>query len=373
MSSFASVTVTDQAGIPEGQSRSIAFRPGQPGPVTVISKPAEQPPKSQSEPGVLGLVEIVTASGAAVASKSAPIGAVALGLTYDATATDLAAQGNWTCRITNSSPISTSFTTTITSVSDFPVQTASFDISLLNAILPEATALAAVCVRLQSSNDNSDQSVVSWSIPVANLTGGSVETRFNVADPTDALIAIGDHKILNASWRLLNLNSNPSFTSIAVQSNPLALVATLQFYTNGALLKSNTTGVPDINLGAFAITVTVGFDGTVTPACNASASVSVAGVTIDESSTVESNVAAAITSKLNALSVSPADIRGIVDRSFIKLMRLNGQIPVPRSVATVPGVANVTGYAVQGDSLVVTYYLTPAPGSTSPVIATVNA
>ena len=368
MSGFASVTVSDQAGIPAGQSRSIGFRPGRPGPVTVISTPAEQPPKSQSEPGVLGSVEIVTASGAAVAWKSAPIGAVALGLTYDATAADLVAQGNWTCRITNFSPISTSFTTTITSVSGFPVRTASFDVSLLNAILLEATALAAVCVRLQSSSDNSDQSVVSWSIPVANLIGGSVEARFNVADPTDAIIAIGDHKIFNASWRLLNLNSNPSFTSIAVQSNPLAMVATLEFDATGALLNSNTTGVPDLNLGAFAITIAVGFDGRVTPACSASASVSVAGFTIDESSTVESNVAAAITGKLNGLSVSPVDIRGILDRFFISLMRLNGQIAVPRSVATVPGVANVTGYAVQGDSLVVTYYLTPAT-STLPVNA----
>ncbi|MGH7050053.1 MAG: hypothetical protein ACREE5_05345 [Acetobacteraceae bacterium] len=312
---------------------------------------------------MLGVVRLFSGGGAAVATKSTPIGAAALGLTYNATAADLVPQGDWRCVITNESPIGTSFTTEIISVSGFPVLTASFDITLLNAILLAATVLAAVCVRLQSSSDNSDQSVVSWSIPIADLIGGSVEARFNVANPSDKIGGV-----IDATWQLLDLNLNPSFTSITVESNPLAVVVTLQFGTtaSGALLKSNTFAVPDLEIDAFAITVTVGFDGTVVPKCNASVHGTLAGIDLDESSTVEGKVESAINSKLAGFGVTPALIQGILDRFFINLMRLN-------SAAGVPGVANVTGYSVQGDSLVVSYYVRPASSETPPVSLTANA
>jgi hypothetical protein len=84
--------------------------------------------------------------------------------------------------IFNGSLISTVFTTEITSVSDLLLKTASLDIPFLNTVLSEAAATAAVRVHLESSSDGSAQSVASWSVAVANLIGGTIESRFNIKD-----------------------------------------------------------------------------------------------------------------------------------------------------------------------------------------------
>jgi hypothetical protein len=235
--------------------------------------------------------------------------------------------------------------------------TASFDIGLLNALLAYAASVAAVCVRLQSSGDGTDQSVVSWSIPVADLIGGLVEYRFNVANPTHETLDI------TFQWQLVNLNSDLDYPSLVIQANPLALVAKLPFYTYGTQLKG-IGAAPDIQLQSFTLTVAVSFDGLITPACVASASFMIAGEVVDVSGDIESSTVSSINSKLSKLS--SVTVSGEIDKFFTLLLRLNGQtIRLPNDV-TEPLLASILQYSVEGDSLVVTYTLAPPAPAPSP-------
>ena len=119
--------------------------------------------------------------GAPAATASAKIGSTSLGLKYTTTAADLAAPGDWICRIFNASLVSPVFTTKITSsahppVIVYPIKSASFDIPLLGTLLQEVVETAAVRIHLEASGDGSNQSVASWSVPIANLIGGDTST-----------------------------------------------------------------------------------------------------------------------------------------------------------------------------------------------------
>ena len=254
----------------------------------------------------------------------------------------------------NGSLINTVFTTEITSVSDLPLKTASFDMPFLNTVLSEASATAALRVHLESSSDGSLQSVASWSVAVADLIGGSIETRFNVKDPSKTLVNIDGHTI-DTTFRLLGLNSQPGFPVVALLSNPLSLVLTLPFNTEGALLKANDFAVPDINIDSFQISATVNFDGTIVPECDVTAILRFNST--DVSGDVKSNVESAINSELSARGLTPAVVRQALESFFVRLMRLSGMI----SVRNVPkfGQAHIQGYSVSGNSLIVSYYQVP--------------
>ncbi len=182
MPDFAQLVVPDLATIAAGGQRLTTFRPGQPGPIAIRCTPTPVPTNTQSQTGLLGKLTLLKPGNVTAATANAPIGSNVLTLSYTATEADLAVAGDWTCRIDSGISVAASFDTEITYVSAFPLQTASFDLTLLNAILGEAVATAAVCVHLESSGDQSKQSVISWSVPVADLIGGSVETRFAVAN-----------------------------------------------------------------------------------------------------------------------------------------------------------------------------------------------
>ena len=79
-------------------------------------------------------------------------------------------------------------------------------------MLSEAAATAAVRVHLESSSDGSAQSVASWSVAVADLVGGTIETRFNIKDPSKTLVNVDGHTI-DTTFHLLGLNSDPASRS----------------------------------------------------------------------------------------------------------------------------------------------------------------
>ena len=79
MADFANQTTSDQAQIASESLRTISFRPGEPGPISVSSVPTQVPLKSQSELGLLGRVELLEPGSATpVASATAPIGSALL-------------------------------------------------------------------------------------------------------------------------------------------------------------------------------------------------------------------------------------------------------------------------------------------------------
>jgi hypothetical protein len=226
-------------------------------------------------------------------------------------------------------------------VSDTPLQTASFDLTLLNLILGEAVETAAACVHLESSGDQSEQSVISWSVPVADLIGGSVETRLHIDDVSKD----------DATFRLLGLDSD--VITVTLNSAPLNLVGVALFDTTIAVLK-NIGGLPlgDIHFQFFAITVTVGFDGSIAATCAVEAS--------NDSGDIQSAVESKLSSLIQQKGLTPTKVRQVLDSFFIQLMRLN-----PSATTTPTGYAQIQQYSVQNNSLVVTYDVTAtAPTAT---------
>lgn len=348
MPDFARPTLSDVAMIPPGGQRTVTFRPGQPGPIAIRSTPAVVPTKTQSGTGLLGKLTLLKPGNATAATTSAPIGSNVLTLNYSATEADLAAAGDWSCRIDSGILSGTSFDTEISYVSAFPLLTASFDLTLLNLILGEAVNTAAVCVHLESSGDQSKQSVISWSVPVADLIGGSVETRIHVDDANSH----------DTTYRLLGLDSDPTGPVVTLQSAPLSLVGTLLFDTQNAVLKRISGLLPgNIDFQFFAITVTVGFDGSVTATCSVEARDT--GLGTDASGDVQSKVDSRLSSLIKEYGLTPAKVAGLLDSFFIQLMRLNPAPTTTRSgIPVPPASAQIQQYSVQNNSLVVTYYVT---------------
>lgn len=359
MPDFAQLIIPDVATIPPGGQRVVTFRPGQPGSIAIRSTPAAVPTTTQSATGLLGKLTLLKPGNVTAATTSAPIGSNVLTLTYAATEADLAVAGDWSCRIDSGILVGASFDTEISYVSSFPLLTASFDLTLLNFVLGEAVETAAVCVHLESSGDQSKQAVISWSIPVANLIGGSVETCFAVAD-----IQKDD-----TTFRLLGLDSDPTSPIVTIPpsnaSSPLSLVAVCIFDTANALLKRVSGLLPgNIDFQSFAITVTVGFDGSIAATCNAQATYRDAN--LDVSGDVVSQVNSTIASKIQEYGLTPAKIRPILDNFFIQLMRLNASGSTSSAgVPTLVGV-QVQQYSVQSNSLVVNYYQDPQITATLP-------
>lgn len=254
--------------------------------------------------------------------------------------------------------------------------TASIDLGLLNVMLAEVVSTAALRVHLQASstdNQNDTQSVASWSAPVADLVGGQIEHRFHVDPSSKSIAHLGEW-----TWQLSNLNSDPAYPTLSVVSAAGApvLTATLNFVVPGTL--HGTGHAPDIPINEFNITVTVDFvTGVVTPTANVKAEVQVdthipgvGTINVDDvSGDVESKVVAAINGALagNQPPITAAKVKSTIDSFFVSLLRLSGLVQRasgPGGILgsiTAPTYADghIQQYAIQGNSLVVTYYQVP--------------
>ncbi len=113
----------------------------------------------------------------------------------------------------------------------------------------------------------------------------------------------------------------------------------------------------NIDFQSFAITATVGFDGSIAATCNAQATYR--ALNLDVSSDVESQVNATLASKIQEYGLTSAKIRSILDIFFIQLMRLNVQSTAGTGVP-IAVIAHVQQYSAQNNSLVVSYYVEPA-------------
>lgn len=357
-------TTSDQTQIASEGSREIKFRPvTQPGPISVVSTPAPVPTKSQSETGKLGSVSLLRpGSGTPVATASEVAGSPRLGLSHTTTAAELAAPGDWICRIFNSSHIPSTFSTVITSTAsppatNFPIKTASFDIPFLGTVLQEVAATAALRMHLEASgSDQTDKrSVASWSVPVANLIGGDTDYRFHIDDASKTVDGI------TFTYRVQGLNSDPAGPIIAVMTNPLSVVATLQFDTEGAVLKSQTSVAPDGSFEMFQITLTLTFDGVIVPVCDVKAAIPFNNY--DVSSDVKSKVESQLNDMIFNNDLGPAWMQSYLEKFFVQLMRLSTRFLDHDQPMLAVG--HIKDYAVQGNSLIVDYYQVPQPLITS--------
>ena len=107
-------SVQDQGELDGGDSRTITFRPNEPGPITIVSELTKT--IAHSETGELGAVSLVRPGNSAVLVNRTPIGGHTLGLSYVATAADLAVAGNWTCTVSNGTETSAFCATTVSYV-----------------------------------------------------------------------------------------------------------------------------------------------------------------------------------------------------------------------------------------------------------------
>ena len=103
-------TVHDQTRVDIGGARSIAFRPGVPGPINISAAPLQPPATSES--GLIAKVFLVLPSNRSVSVKE-PLGVPLVHLEYQVTAADLATPGDWICRVENETEVAITFTTDI--------------------------------------------------------------------------------------------------------------------------------------------------------------------------------------------------------------------------------------------------------------------
>ena len=350
----------------------ISFRPGEPGPVNVRSIPHSQTSPLRSEVNELGRIELWRPGrSTALASQNAALTAGVLGVGYTATAEDLATPGNWTCRIHNLTLNDIVFDTTITYLSDHVLQTASFDVGLLNLILSEAAAQAQIQVHLQSSNDGSKLSSVSWSPLLDQYLGTPGPFDFHVDDPTPK-----GHK-----YRVVGLNTTSAI--LFVDSASLQLTLRLTFDGGKSALKSLDSAFAqniDIDQDSLVLDIGFGFDGTLRAACTARATLSaddfadsaadlITGQDADVSADVASNLQQKALSQLQAplvigsktVELSPQLIKQFIDRIFILLMRLAA--PPQDAVRPATYQATVQGCRIDGNGALVVNYFVEAVAS----------
>jgi hypothetical protein len=149
-------------------------------------------------------------------------------------------------------------------------------------------------------------------------------------------------------YRLLNLDSDPNYPIVFFSTAP-ELKVEMRFDTTSARLVAQNLPAPDINIELFDIEITIGFDGSFQPVCNAIAHL--AFNNIDFSSDVASGVQDAINQHLQgdpsfAALQDKKQVRAQIDSLFIAMMRLGSR-------------AQIQGYSVDGQTLTVTYFLRP--------------
>jgi hypothetical protein len=379
MAQFASLTTTDQAKIDGGDTRDIHFRPGEPGPIGINCTASS--PRAHAESGFLARVDLLRPGTAApvatVKVKSGSTGPILLG--HNATAAELAAAGNWTVRVMNATDVTQTFTTRITCPSTFVLQQASFDIPLLNLILAQTLATAAIRIHLESSAGDA-ATVVSLNPTIAaNLKMPGPEWRTNVPDfdyqlslsdvAAAALIAalvplvgVAVAKLIvdggKIPLRIAGLDSDPAFPTVFFDANRMVAEATLRFDTSAARIEVLGWPLPDIKLDEFAITIDFGLDGSITPQCQTRATLPIPGFPIDLSDTVkgkvEDKIGSFLASDPKGPQLAPPVLKQDLAKFFGLLMRL---ADVPSLNPTQEAVAHIQRYGVQGQALVVDYYV----------------
>ena len=198
----------DVAEIAGTDSRDVRFRVVEPGPITIHSVPSGHPTHSDS--GVLGWLLLLRPGQGSGREDTAKLTDGFMGLTYNATAADVALAGAWTCVLNNGADIPLKWQTSISghvaANAPPPVSTASFDVELLNAMVAEVVTAADFRVHLQSSADGSELSALSWS-PGLGFGSGYV---FHIDDASKHIDII-DADIV---WRIGD-GLDPSHTGVS--------------------------------------------------------------------------------------------------------------------------------------------------------------
>lgn len=340
----ATSTVSVQTKVLEGDFQEIHFRPGVPGVIGVSSVPSTTKPRS--ELGQLAVIAVQRPG------NTNPLARVTykvnnpspLLLSYHPTAADLVTPGDWTCIVSNESLDAITFSTDVTFPIDIPLATASIDIEFLNLVLSKVVDAAAIQIHIESSDDGIPRSHLSLSLDVAALSKLPAFSQFNI--PNQEKTALG----IPFVYRILNLDSDPAYPIVFFSTDP-ALKVEMRFDTTNAKLVAQNLPAPDINIEFFNIEITISFDGSFQPVCNAIAHL--AFDNIDFSSDVASGAQDAINPYIQQ---SPAfaplrdkkQVRGLIDSLFIDMMRLGK-----------PAQIQIQSYRVDGQTLTVTYFLRP--------------
>src|SRR5689334_4357328 len=124
MADHGTSSVSGKANLPAGGSQELSFRPGSPGRVTSHTDLSRS--NAHTETGLIGLI-ILRRPGATkpLATVKINLGSASGGLSYDATAADLATPGDWVCEVSNESNDPITFTTVVGFPIDVPLLTAS--------------------------------------------------------------------------------------------------------------------------------------------------------------------------------------------------------------------------------------------------------
>ena len=288
-------------------------------------------PPAHSESGLLGkLVFRRPGLATPLASSQAKIGQQVLALDHQVTAAELATPGDWTCQVFNSTESTVTFQTDVVYPSNIVLQTASFDIPLLNIILTNLSNAALVRVHLQSSSSVSGgkDSSVTWSQAFSPVFG-QTQYFFHVDDAHGGDV------------RIENLNSGPA--SVTLRPADLVFELDLSFDTTvGKMVGLNWT-TPDIDLQFFTISITLDTLGVITPHCSTKAIASF--LNTDVSGDVEQGVVSALGEMIAAVpQLSKPSLKKSIDTFFARLLRLGDA-------------AQINKYAIAGNSMVVSYFV----------------
>lgn len=379
MAQFAGVTTTDQAQIGGGDTRDIHFHPAESGPVGVNCVASS--PRAHAESGFLARVDLlrpgVTAPVATVNVKSGSAGPILL--SHSISAAELATAGNWTVRVMNATDVAQTFTTTIAYPSTLVVQQASFDIPLLNLILAQTLNTAAIRFHIESSAGDaatvvsvnpSVAATLNWSGPELRVNVPDIDYAFSLANLAEAslltalvpLVGLAVAKVIldggKLTLRIVGLDSEPGALTVFFDTSRMVIEVSLRFNTSMARIQVLGWPLPDVKLDALAITINFGLDGSIAPRCDAKATLPIAGFPIDLSDTVKAKVEDKIGSFLasNPIGppITPSVLKQGLEQFFIRLMRL---ADVPSLNPRQKPVAHILRYRVQGQALVVEYYV----------------
>jgi hypothetical protein len=341
----ATSTVSAQTKLLGGDTQELHFRPGVPGVIGVRSVPSITKP--HSELGNLATIALQRPGNTTpLARATYKVNTLPpLILSYHPTAADLVTPGDWTCIVSNESLDPITFSTDVTFPIDIPLATASINLGFLNLLLSKLFDAAAITIHLESSDDGIPRTTLSMSLDVAALLKLPAYTQINI--PNQEKTALG----IPFVYRLVNLDSDPAYPIVFFSTDP-ALKVEMRFDTANAKLVAENLPAPDINIELFDIEITVGFDGSFQPVCNASAHL--AFNNIDFSSDVSSGVQDAINQHLQgdpsfAALQDKKQVRAQIDSLFIAMMRLNQQGQQ----------AQIQSYSVDGQTLTVTYFFRP--------------
>jgi hypothetical protein len=367
MPEFARVHVFDETKVPAETPHEISFRPVQPGPVTIMSVPRRHPQKSQAETGVLGTLRLsrpgIDGHGVMLKTETVKIDQPHLFLSFDATAADLAAPGDWTCEVSNETLLDIVFDTDIAYVSKFPLQTASFDIGLLNLLLAEFAAAAEFRLRVVTSADANDaSSSVAWSDNLARALNGQRAFFFHrddihilrdLLDLPDGLVLPADVILPDELIFRAALDSGPL---AAPTFNPGATAFEININFGTPLIPCLDPDALDIEMHSLTVLVALRLDGTIQANCEANAQARINGHPVkDVSGQVEAGVQGAM-----AGIHTPRQVRALLEPFFVRLMRLN-DTPVNILQQFIPfkADAHIDRYSVDGQQLIVHFYSVP--------------